>query len=289
MDHCYFLPPPPAKCLEFFYLTNRKMVVILPHTFVRVENLTCFYLVSYCLISCSLVLPPCIRDGRLGPRTFFPHINQPQSAITLLRGKLQMDKARQLSFPSFSVDTTAKVSLMYPMEMGHHNVLVCFVDTFLPPVVNITWLKNGQLVSQGVDEVTFYPSVDGTFRKFSHLLLVPEDGDVYVCQVEHRDLDRPLQETWSKCTEISDLGLGFPIIPQSWAHQNGPVSKGSHFSWSGWKKPGGFGPSGGVKRCSVCCQCCNQYKMHHLVWHVSHLCLSDCRCCQSATEPDSRF
>uniref|UniRef100_A0A8D0DP80 Ig-like domain-containing protein n=1 Tax=Salvator merianae TaxID=96440 RepID=A0A8D0DP80_SALMN len=70
-------------------------------------------------------------------------------------------------------------------------------DRFFPPVLNIKWLKNGQPVSQGVEETAFYPSVDATFRKFSYLPLVPEDGDVYVCQVDHWGLDRPLVNIWT--------------------------------------------------------------------------------------------
>uniref|UniRef100_A0A8D0BMV3 Ig-like domain-containing protein n=1 Tax=Salvator merianae TaxID=96440 RepID=A0A8D0BMV3_SALMN len=80
--------------------------------------------------------------------------------------------------------------LRNPLEMGDPNVLVCFADRFSPPVLKITWLKNGQPVSEGVEETAFFPSVDNTFRKFSYLPLVPEDGDIYTCQVEHLGLDR---------------------------------------------------------------------------------------------------
>ncbi|XP_042300148.1 HLA class II histocompatibility antigen, DR alpha chain [Sceloporus undulatus] len=83
-----------------------------------------------------------------------------------------------------------------PMELGEPNVLICFVDNFSPPVVNISWLKNGEEVSEGVQETGYYRSVDFTFRKFSYLPFVPEDGDFYVCRVDHWGLQDPLTKIW---------------------------------------------------------------------------------------------
>ncbi|XP_061477552.1 H-2 class II histocompatibility antigen, E-D alpha chain-like isoform X1 [Rhineura floridana] len=84
-----------------------------------------------------------------------------------------------------------------PVQLGDPNVLICFVDRFSPPVLNITWLKNNEVVSQGVEETGFYPSADNTFRKFSYLPFVPEQGDFYVCQVEHWGLpEGRLEKIW---------------------------------------------------------------------------------------------
>nr|XP_020634391.1 RLA class II histocompatibility antigen, DP alpha-1 chain-like [Pogona vitticeps] len=83
-----------------------------------------------------------------------------------------------------------------PIELGDPNVLICFVDKFFPPVLNITWLKNGQVVPRGVAETTFYPNVDNTFRKFSYLSFIPQEGDVYACQVDHWALQGSLTRLW---------------------------------------------------------------------------------------------
>ncbi|XP_053149209.1 RLA class II histocompatibility antigen, DP alpha-1 chain-like [Hemicordylus capensis] len=77
---------------------------------------------------------------------------------------------------------TATVFPKNPVEMGDPNVLICFMDQFFPPVLNITWLKNGEEVSQGVTDTDFFPSADNAFRKFSYLAFVPQHGDVYICQ-----------------------------------------------------------------------------------------------------------
>ncbi|XP_066471761.1 RLA class II histocompatibility antigen, DP alpha-1 chain-like [Tiliqua scincoides] len=83
-----------------------------------------------------------------------------------------------------------------PVDLGDPNVLICFVDKFSPPVLNITWLKNGEVVSEGVQETDFYPRADNTFRKFSYLRFVPEAGDFYVCKVDHWGLTESLSKLW---------------------------------------------------------------------------------------------
>uniref|UniRef100_A0A8D0BWV8 Ig-like domain-containing protein n=1 Tax=Salvator merianae TaxID=96440 RepID=A0A8D0BWV8_SALMN len=125
------------------------------------------------------------------------------SNIAVMKNNMEVLMERSNRTQSPNAAPIAKVYLRTPLEMGDPNMLVCFADRFFPPVLNIKWLKNGQPVSQGVEETAFYPSVDATFRKFSYLPLVPEDGDVYVCQVDHWGLDRPLVNIWSKCTGIS--------------------------------------------------------------------------------------
>ncbi|XP_067321085.1 RLA class II histocompatibility antigen, DP alpha-1 chain-like [Anolis sagrei] len=91
---------------------------------------------------------------------------------------------------------SAKVYTEDPVEMGDPNVLICFVDLFFPPVLNMTWLKNGEVVSEGVKETGFLPSEDNAFSKFSYLPFVPEDGDFYTCRVEHWGLEGPLTTIW---------------------------------------------------------------------------------------------
>ncbi|KAJ6652541.1 hypothetical protein lerEdw1_011447 [Lerista edwardsae] len=96
------------------------------------------------------------------------------------------------------VAPSATVYPKTPVEMGEPNMLICLVDQFFPPVLNITWLKNGEEVSEGVEETGFYPSKDGTFRKFSYLPFVPEAGDSYVCRVDHWGLAASLSRIWGK-------------------------------------------------------------------------------------------
>ncbi|XP_008584893.1 PREDICTED: HLA class II histocompatibility antigen, DP alpha 1 chain-like isoform X1 [Galeopterus variegatus] len=83
-----------------------------------------------------------------------------------------------------------------PVELGQPNMLICFIDKFFPPVLNVTWLRNGQPVTEGVAESLFLPRTDYSFRKFLYLTFVPSAEDVYDCKVEHWGLDDPLLKHW---------------------------------------------------------------------------------------------
>uniref|UniRef100_A0A674JZ62 Ig-like domain-containing protein n=1 Tax=Terrapene triunguis TaxID=2587831 RepID=A0A674JZ62_9SAUR len=85
-----------------------------------------------------------------------------------------------------------------PVELGEPNILICFVDKFSPPVLSVTWLKNGQEVTGGVYETDFYPRQDNSFRKFSYLPFVPSQGDFYDCRVEHGGLPETFTIHWGE-------------------------------------------------------------------------------------------
>uniref|UniRef100_A0A663FJA6 Ig-like domain-containing protein n=1 Tax=Aquila chrysaetos chrysaetos TaxID=223781 RepID=A0A663FJA6_AQUCH len=79
-----------------------------------------------------------------------------------------------------------------PVELGDPNILICYVDKFWPSVITVTWLRNGQVVTDGVLETVFYPREDHSFRKFSYLPFIPTRGDYYDCRVEHWGLPTAL-------------------------------------------------------------------------------------------------
>ncbi|KAK2511086.1 HLA class II histocompatibility antigen DR alpha chain [Columba livia] len=109
-----------------------------------------------------------------------------------------------------------------PVELEDPNVLICYVDMFWPPVISITWLRNGKEVQDGVTETVFYPREDNSFRKFSYLPFIPTRGDYYDCRVEHEGLPNPLLKHWepelplpaSESTEtlVCALGLAVGIV-----------------------------------------------------------------------------
>uniref|UniRef100_A0A8I3NY87 MHC class II DR alpha chain n=2 Tax=Canis lupus familiaris TaxID=9615 RepID=A0A8I3NY87_CANLF len=83
-------------------------------------------------------------------------------------------------------------------ELGEPNILICFIDKFSPPVINVTWLRNGNPVTTGVSETIFLPREDHLFRKFHYLPFLPSAEDVYDCKVEHWGLDEPLLKHWDR-------------------------------------------------------------------------------------------
>ncbi|XP_017378201.1 HLA class II histocompatibility antigen, DP alpha 1 chain [Cebus imitator] len=109
-----------------------------------------------------------------------------------------------------------------PVELGQPNTLICHIDKFFPPVLNVTWLCNGQPVTEGVAESLFLPGTDYSFHKFHYLTFVPSAEDVYDCRVEHWGLDQPLLKHWeaqepiqmpeTKETVLCALGLVLGLV-----------------------------------------------------------------------------
>lgn len=85
-----------------------------------------------------------------------------------------------------------------PVSLGEPNTLICFIDKFSPPVVNVTWLRNGRPVTKGVAETVFLPRDDHLFRKFHYLTFLPSTDDYYDCEVDHWGLEEPLRKHWGR-------------------------------------------------------------------------------------------
>ncbi|KAG8010068.1 DLA class II histocompatibility antigen, partial [Nibea albiflora] len=90
-------------------------------------------------------------------------------------------------------------SVLYPaddVQLGIKNKLICLVNDFYPPDINVSWTRNDRPVSEGVSLSRYYPNNDQTFRQFAFLTFTPREGDNYSCTVEHSALDRPLTRIW---------------------------------------------------------------------------------------------
>ncbi|XP_069880110.1 HLA class II histocompatibility antigen, DP alpha 1 chain isoform X2 [Dipodomys merriami] len=83
-----------------------------------------------------------------------------------------------------------------PVEPGQPNILICYVDKFFPPALNVTWLRNGLPVTEGISEGVFQPNKDYTYHKFYYLTFLPSTEDFYDCKVEHWGLDAPTLSHW---------------------------------------------------------------------------------------------
>lgn len=105
-----------------------------------------------------------------------------------------------------------------PVELGEPNILICFVDKFSPPVINVTWLRNGKPVTTGVSETVFLPREDHLFRKFYYLPFLPSNEDVYDCKAEHWGLEEPLTKHWGTDHPSISFTSCFPSV----MHVSGP-------------------------------------------------------------------
>nr|QDK54813.1 MHC class II antigen [Equus caballus] len=106
-----------------------------------------------------------------------------------------------------------------PVMLGQPNTLICLVDNVFPPVINVTWLRNGHAVTEGVFEMSFLPKTDHSFFKISYLTFLPSADDIYDCKVEHWGLDETLLKHWepeiptpvSELTETVVCALGLAV------------------------------------------------------------------------------
>uniref|UniRef100_A0A3Q0QXD8 Ig-like domain-containing protein n=1 Tax=Amphilophus citrinellus TaxID=61819 RepID=A0A3Q0QXD8_AMPCI len=90
------------------------------------------------------------------------------------------------------------------------NTLICFVNRFFPPSIQMKWTKNNLKVEVEDPFIKSLSNSDGTFYVFSYLNFVPEDGDIYSCTVEHEALKEPLTKFW--VVEIDEPGNGPDIF-----------------------------------------------------------------------------
>nr|NP_001090263.1 major histocompatibility complex, class II, DA alpha like L homeolog precursor [Xenopus laevis]AAH84644.1 MGC98249 protein [Xenopus laevis] len=121
-----------------------------------------------------------------------------------------------------NIPPLVSVYISNPVVLGEPNILICCTKNIFPPVMNTTWIKNGEIIREGFKETSYLPAQDGTFRKLHYLAFIPNDHDIYTCEVEHWGLEKPTKRIWKHegSTPISEayqnvicaLGLAVGII-----------------------------------------------------------------------------
>ncbi|XP_074167434.1 H-2 class II histocompatibility antigen, E-K alpha chain-like [Sminthopsis crassicaudata] len=112
------------------------------------------------------------------------------------KANLEIMMKRSNNTPDVNVPPEVTVFPKGPVELGQPNVLICFIDKFSPPVLNVTWLHNERPITEGVFETVFLPRPDHTFRKFYYLTFIPSANDFYDCKVDHWGLEQPVIKHW---------------------------------------------------------------------------------------------
>ncbi|XP_062323427.1 H-2 class II histocompatibility antigen, A-R alpha chain-like isoform X2 [Osmerus eperlanus] len=108
----------------------------------------------------------------------------------------------------FGCFDSAPGSTIYPkekIELGSENTLICFVNDFFPPSINVKWTKNNVELTEG-SLGRYHLNKDGTFFQVSTLTFTPQDGDVYACTVEHPALESPRTRFWE--VEVNESSAG---------------------------------------------------------------------------------
>ncbi|KAJ8245204.1 hypothetical protein GJAV_G00273850 [Gymnothorax javanicus] len=123
-------------------------------------------------------------------------------------------------FPPEEIDPPhSAVYSLEEVEMGKGNHLICFVTGFFPPPIKVKWTKNNVQVKDGVTQSRYYPNTDFTYQQFSSLSIIPEEGDVYSCSVEHKGLQEPDTKFWEpEANRGSDWGATETIATKRGFH-----------------------------------------------------------------------
>ncbi|XP_074092717.1 H-2 class II histocompatibility antigen, E-K alpha chain-like isoform X2 [Macrotis lagotis] len=135
------------------------------------------------------------------------------------KANLEIMMKRSNNTPDTNVPPEVTVFPKGPVELGQPNVLICFIDKFSPPVLNVTWLHNKRPITDGVFETVFLPRSDHSFRKFHYLTFIPSADDFYDCKVDHWGLEEPVLRHWApeirtplpETTETVVCALGLAI------------------------------------------------------------------------------
>ncbi|KAM7229291.1 hypothetical protein CapIbe_019407 [Capra ibex] len=146
----------------------------------------------------------------------------PQNALrNIAIMKLHVDFLTKFSNSTAATNKVPEVTVFSksPVMLGQPNTLICHVDNIFPPVINITWLRNGHSVTEGVSQTSFLIKSDYSFLKINYLTFLPSDDDIYDCKVEHWGLDEPVLKHWepeipapmSELTETVVCALGLTM------------------------------------------------------------------------------
>ncbi|XP_078073889.1 H-2 class II histocompatibility antigen, E-S beta chain-like [Mustelus asterias] len=141
-----------------------------------------------------------------------------QQALTICHTNIDIDESEVLPR---RVKPTVTVRPKTMPHSGKSALLLCHVTGFYPPEIEVTWLKNGVPVPDGVINTALLSDGDWTYQVQDLLQYQPVSGDKYTCHVEHSSLNEPKKTDWEvgSTTEsekhkiiVGAVGFGIGLI-----------------------------------------------------------------------------
>ncbi|NP_001120424.1 uncharacterized protein LOC100145508 precursor [Xenopus tropicalis] len=112
---------------------------------------------------------------------------------TVCKHNYQMDKPAAVDRKSLP---NVKIVNTKTLDLEHENLITCFVDGFFPPMIKVTWLKNGIEEGEQVTSSELLPDGDWAFEIHVMLETTIKHGDTFTCRVEHSSLQQPISVNW---------------------------------------------------------------------------------------------
>ncbi|XP_056102441.1 H-2 class II histocompatibility antigen, A-U alpha chain-like [Rhinichthys klamathensis goyatoka] len=150
-----------------------------------------------------VVLPEFVDSERFVFSEYFEigiHNSQICKEYLAIGTKAYKNQAEQMDPPQTSIYSRNDVVL------GVENTLICHVTGFFPPTVRVSWTKNYVIVTENVTLSQYRPNNDGTYNLFSTLKIIPLEGEIYSCNVDHKALQQPQTKIWD--VEVVLPGIG---------------------------------------------------------------------------------
>ncbi|XP_067269411.1 H-2 class II histocompatibility antigen, A-U alpha chain-like [Pseudorasbora parva] len=150
-----------------------------------------------------VVLPEFVNSELFGfPEYFEPAIYNSQLCKKHLvtSAKVYKNQPEQMDPPQTSIYSRDDVVL------GVENTLICRVTGFFPPPVRVSWTKNNMNVSENITLSQYRPNNDGTYNLFSTMKIIPLEGEIYRCTVNHKALQQPQTKTWDVEVVLPSIG-----------------------------------------------------------------------------------
>ncbi|XP_003227530.1 beta-2-microglobulin [Anolis carolinensis] len=86
---------------------------------------------------------------------------------------------------------SVQVYFRHPAEKGKENTFHCYAESFHPPKINITLLKNG-IPMENVQQSDLSFKKDWTFERLVYAKVIPDGKAEFACKVEHITLPQPM-------------------------------------------------------------------------------------------------
>ncbi|XP_056395653.1 class II histocompatibility antigen, M alpha chain isoform X2 [Hyla sarda] len=106
----------------------------------------------------------------------------------------------------------------HPLRLGMQNTLICVINDVYPPALTITWRKNADVLTTGLNSYKYFAMEDLSFQAFSYLNVTPYHSDVFSCEVQVSGDNRTIIGYWiprypvpSDLLENALCGLGFTL------------------------------------------------------------------------------
>lgn len=77
-------------------------------------------------------------------------------------------------------------------------MLMCSAYDYYPKGVRVSWLRDGEVVGEGVSHTEERSDGDWYYQIHTYLEYRPRSGEKISCVVEHESLTQPLINTWGE-------------------------------------------------------------------------------------------